>query len=126
MNTCKTCKWWGRTYPGVCEGERGNVIQNGGDYPLTGHTYANSDRAGFAIHADASDDTGLTAHLVTGPDFGCVRWQAIPPRYSIHDKSGRKVGEIETTGEPLAAYGALGAALQARVDAGEVTAHLIP
>lgn len=30
------------------------------------------EETGFALYADASDDTGLDAGLKTGPEFGCV------------------------------------------------------
>lgn len=72
--TCKACAHWGREFAGVCDGQRGDVKETGGDYPLPPRVRANTRADGFAIDASAADDTNLTTHLVTGPDFGCVHF----------------------------------------------------
>lgn len=51
-STCKTCKFWGRSYRECCDLE-------GIDE--------------FKILVTVSDDTNLEVKLRTGPDFGCVR-----------------------------------------------------
>lgn len=66
METCKTCHWWGQSIVGVCE--RVDTIQT-----------AQPERL-FEIEAFSDDDSGLTARLCTGPDFGCV-WHE--PKSSI-------------------------------------------
>jgi len=33
------------------------------------------DKGGFGIYADADDDQGLEAELVTGPEFGCNKFE---------------------------------------------------
>ncbi len=46
---------------------------------MTGFTrvgYTQPDANGFAIRASADDDSNLQAELITGPDFGCIRWAA--------------------------------------------------
>lgn len=58
MGNCKTCKWWGRDYEGVC------------DFVYTRRAETTATR--FEIEATASDDTGLVARLHTGPEFGCI------------------------------------------------------
>lgn len=61
MNTCKDCKWWGRTHANVC----GKID--------TLFAVENPMRM-FEIEATAADDHNLRAHLVTGPDFGCIQF----------------------------------------------------
>ena len=53
MSTCATCRWWGVAYAGVCDRVEclGSLAE---------------------IEASADDDSGLTARLVTKPEFGCV------------------------------------------------------
>lgn len=59
---CSNCKWWSQVYSNVCnrEGDR--------------HTETDPQRS-FIVEATASDDTGLEAHLVTAPSFGCVQFE---------------------------------------------------
>ena len=59
MGNCKDCKHWSVWTKGECD--RINQIQRD---PSTE----------FWIDADASDDTGLTAMLMTSPMFGCVQF----------------------------------------------------
>jgi hypothetical protein len=62
MNTCKTCKWWGRVREGCC------------DFVDTLHSAKPATR--FEIYASADDDHNLQAYLLTGPDFGCIHHEA--------------------------------------------------
>lgn len=57
MERCKTCKWWAnwKTVP-TCD--RIDHID-----PID---------IRFEITAQADDDSGLFAELLTGPEFGCV------------------------------------------------------
>lgn len=59
MGFCKDCKHWGRLYDKVCD--RQEQIQDPSQE--------------FWIDAWASDDTGLSANLVTAPLFGCVQFE---------------------------------------------------
>lgn len=61
MSTCKDCKFWR-------EGECGRLewVPERATVP--------ADNA--AIYADALDDSGLTCGLKTGPDFGCIKFNA--------------------------------------------------
>lgn len=61
IGNCKDCRFWGRSYEGVCSRE--------GDL----HTSRDPSRC-FEVRADAADDTNLQAWLVTAPDFGCVQF----------------------------------------------------
>lgn len=68
MNNCKDCAFWdshqdykGRTWH-TCELP---------DWIEAGDWIANNE---IAFFASASDDTGLTAGVITGPMFGCVRF----------------------------------------------------
>lgn len=74
MNTCKECKFWGAHFEGVCDGEIGNIKRIPGTF-YDSEKYTIDKPDGFGVHADASDDTGLYSALVTGPDFGCNRFQ---------------------------------------------------
>ena len=77
MNTCKNCKWWGREYANTCDAPQSDILsvskRKDDWFPHTEHSVKNS--AGFSIYANADDDQGLTASLITGPDFGCVQFQ---------------------------------------------------
>lgn len=70
MKKCKTCIYWGGIYVpknGVADCEAADWMID--DFAERG---LNMDADEMAIHADASDDSGLTALLVTGEDFGCT------------------------------------------------------
>jgi len=69
MGTCKTCKYWGASWDGVCDFI--NTIQ------------AENVLNGIAIEIQAHDDTGVYASLKTGPYFGCI--QHVPARKKDHD-----------------------------------------
>lgn len=63
MNTCQNCKYWGAGFPvNVDTPNKCGLIEL--DYP-------NSKDAAF-IDADASDDSGLYANLMTTSTFGCI------------------------------------------------------
>jgi hypothetical protein len=69
-NTCSTCKHFGHFYTadknGVTACDRANWYEE--DNPTTdgdGSKY-------FGILATASDDSGLYAKLMVGPEFGCI------------------------------------------------------
>ena len=62
MSTCSRCKWWGREYAGVCS--------------FVDTIHADKDAATvFTIKAWALDDSGLETRLMTGPEFGCVKFE---------------------------------------------------
>mgnify|MGYP003418011275 FL=1 len=58
MGTCKNCYFWGRYMENVCD----KIDLD--DSPVTGNN--------ASLQVDVSDDSGLFAKLVTGPDFGCT------------------------------------------------------
>ncbi len=60
-NTCKHCKHWGASWEGVCD-------RIGLSEP--------SDKDKAKIIVRVSDDSGLSAKLVTSPDFGCALFAA--------------------------------------------------
>jgi len=57
MKTCKTCKHWGVDYDGDCDAVDRTTKGPGLE---------------FDIRATADDDSGLSARLITGENFGCV------------------------------------------------------
>ena len=57
MKTCKNCKYWGNDQDSVCE-----VVENIG----------NED---FFIKVSSTDDQGLEGLLVTGANFGCIKFK---------------------------------------------------
>lgn len=63
MNTCKTCKYWGGPSP-----IQDNKPNECGMICLD---VTNSKESAF-IDADASDDSGLYAKLMTVHSFGCL------------------------------------------------------
>jgi hypothetical protein len=65
MNTCKTCKFWGRYRVGACDAA--DLVDKGDK--VTGNE--------LAVLVYAADDQGLEGHLMTGPDFGCVKHQGV-------------------------------------------------
>lgn len=76
--TCKNCKWWGVDYDNSCDAPQADVTYRPAGLPFPSHLEkirTLSDSAGFIIEATAVDDTGLSASLITGPDFGCVKFQ---------------------------------------------------
>lgn len=77
MNTCKNCKWWGAAWHGVCDAPQSDITTRSARLPFPSHLEKirePKDSAGFSIEATAADDTDLNAYLVTGPDFGCVKF----------------------------------------------------
>ena len=62
MERCKTCKHW-TEWKTTCE-----LVDFDFD-PIESR---------FAVLAQADDDQGLEASLVTGPEFGCVKHEPIP------------------------------------------------
>lgn len=68
---CKDCKYWEHT--GDQYGKRWNEC-NKASWVNAGEDQA-SDVLG--VYADASDDTGLQAGLITGPNFGCIHFLKI-------------------------------------------------
>jgi hypothetical protein len=61
MGTCSDCKFWGRYRHMVCD-----VIELG-DEVIDGNA--------ARIDVRVLDDSGLDAYLVTGPSFGCVKYE---------------------------------------------------
>jgi hypothetical protein len=78
MNRCATCKYYSVSYnpnaAGLADCDRIGV----GSRRDIGPT------AQATIQATASDDQGLSAVLMVGPDFGCI--------HHTPKKSGRRVG----------------------------------
>ena len=60
--TCKNCKWWGRDWDGICD------LIDWGD--------GREDHDMASIKATSDDDSGLSVRLVTGPDFGCIKFES--------------------------------------------------
>lgn len=61
MSTCKHCKHWGVCWEGVCD--RIELSEP-------------SDKDKAKIIVRVSDDSGLSAKLVTSADFGCALFAA--------------------------------------------------
>jgi hypothetical protein len=72
-NTCKNCKWWGRSWRAACGASQSDFV-GGGIKSSLEKKMTLQDPAGFNIWAFAADDHNLVAELVTGPDFGCVKF----------------------------------------------------
>lgn len=83
MNTCKTCRWWGVGLKGsmTADAERydGKVphqpcgcpkIINAADMDWQEHRRFPLDCASFW------DAESYSAEFATGPDFGCILWEA--------------------------------------------------
>jgi len=69
MGNCKDCKHW--EHHTDCYRKQWNTCG-----AVDWVDYADKmPEGGFALYADASDDTGLSAGLKTGPLFGCVRFK---------------------------------------------------
>ena len=62
MSTCSACKHWDKESGGACD--RTDILPD------------LSPEKKFEIDASAADDTNLMARLLTGPDFGCVLFEA--------------------------------------------------
>ena len=60
LGHCKDCKFWGVYENEVCD----RTDSCNDTKELT-----------FSVFAYADDDSGLNAHLVNGPDFGCVKFE---------------------------------------------------
>lgn len=72
---CRNCRFW---EDGRCEAPQSGVIKTRANRPFPAHLeliWETTDPSGFAAEATVSDDTGLTTFLVTGPDFGCVKFK---------------------------------------------------
>jgi hypothetical protein len=61
MNTCNTCRYW--SY-------RRNIINNISDCDRP--DCIGDEKITFEIEADAADDTGLSAILLTSGNFACI------------------------------------------------------
>jgi len=81
MKTCKNCKWWGKVFEGTCDFVETIHAEN----PLTG----------FFVVADARDDTGLSARLLTRPDFGCVNFTKLERKRAMYQRKTRDEFEIQ-------------------------------
>jgi len=72
---CKNCSYWGRARVGACDAIQSSFQMAfpsfNNHYEKSFETYA---KDGFAIYADADDDSGLQTELVTGPEFGCNKF----------------------------------------------------
>ncbi len=70
MRTCKTCKWWGVATPNIDTSEATNakVCDNPDMKKTDGADYETIGDDDFAIDGDH-------AGLLTGPDFGCTKWE---------------------------------------------------
>jgi hypothetical protein len=69
MGHCKDCKHWESHTAGPNKSWHTCEAPDWVDYD------AKIGDGDFAIYAHASDDTGLTAGLKTGPMFGCIKFQ---------------------------------------------------
>lgn len=75
MRTCKTCKYWE-----IYEDGYGKVWNECGNVDWV----EKSDKIsanGFAIYADAHDDSGLSCGVITGPDFACNHHKTDPVKF---------------------------------------------
>ena len=59
MGKCKNCKFWGVDYQKVC-----SLAE-----------YANDDDSSFKINYGSNDDQGSWGQLITGPNFGCIKFE---------------------------------------------------
>jgi len=72
MGNCKNCDHWR-----VVSDMRGRTYTECNKVPWveTGQAMCADS---FAVYAEASDDSGQTTGLKTGPMFGCVQFKPIP------------------------------------------------
>lgn len=63
MGYCKNCKFWN---DGQCE-----RVDNRDE----GFGWSQNPAIRFEVEIKADDDSGLGYRLITGPDFGCVRFE---------------------------------------------------
>jgi hypothetical protein len=63
-NNCKNCKTW----------DKWNQQCDYPDWKLQSEEVGDSD---FFLYAQSDDDSGLTIGMKCGPNFGCVKFQAI-------------------------------------------------
>lgn len=68
INNCSTCKYWHRNSPTSHVG-RCDAIDDvyDDDFP--------NDSKILGLNVTVSDDSGLNADLITGADFGCIRYE---------------------------------------------------
>ena len=71
MSTCKNCTYWVMRTDQWNKSwtECGAADWRSREEPVEGED--------LVYWADAHDDHGLDAGVMTGPDFGCVKWRAI-------------------------------------------------
>ena len=63
LGKCKNCKFWDE---GTCLGQGMHDA---------GFGWRQDPAIAFKVEATANDDSGLEAVLITGPEFGCVRFE---------------------------------------------------
>ena len=61
MGLCKDCKFWDIDYDGECE--------------RVGYADIDLDDSSFELECGADDDQGSYAKLITGPNFGCIKFE---------------------------------------------------
>ena len=62
IKICKNCKFWGIDYDNECD--------------RVGYADIELDDSSFDIEHGADDDQGSFAQLITGPNFGCIKFES--------------------------------------------------
>lgn len=65
---CKLCKYWGGSF-GDYHNETQKICDREGNIQIE-----NNPESSFRVEARATDDSGLEAYLVTGPEYGCIHF----------------------------------------------------
>ena len=60
---CKDCKFWGSQFSDDCSAANEMLVRG---------VYKGDE---FGLYTSAADDWGLEAYLLTGPEFGCVKFE---------------------------------------------------
>jgi hypothetical protein len=90
MNTCKTCKWWGKNQPqrdpnddyenvAMCHSPKVHFTKTKWTEGDCGKEVAVNRDTGDVLESDEAavqDGSGYYAAFFPGPDFGCVNWEA--------------------------------------------------
>ncbi len=70
MNTCKTCKFWGKPKKAGMLG-----LSNIADCDMVNNIIPEVDKT-FEIDASADDESNMNVALITGENFGCIHHEA--------------------------------------------------
>lgn len=73
---CKNCRFWGEYRLGACNAVQAEIEISSPPNHLYRLTFKTNEIDSFGVYADADDDSGLQAELITGPEFGCNKFRS--------------------------------------------------